>query len=99
MSGTTSDRTSPDHAWEGNGMTASTNDVADAVAHMKAWAAREIAALKAEVARLTKPTAPPASPAPTPVAPAPVPAPNPAPTLDLDPPASTPVSGEDDHNA
>lgn len=43
---TTPDRTNPDHNWTGTPAVASGNDVADAVAHMKAWFAKEIAAVK-----------------------------------------------------
>lgn len=55
-----SDRTNPDHEWTGDDNAASNNDVAAAVAHLKAWFARELAALG-----LSKPTAPEPPEAPT----------------------------------
>lgn len=43
-----SPRTSPDHTWVGTPAVASGNDVADAVAHMKAWFEQKIAAIKTD---------------------------------------------------
>lgn len=58
----TPDRTDPDHNWTGNAAVASNHDVADAIAHMKAWFAREIAAVKAAVASKPAPAAIPPAP-------------------------------------
>lgn len=66
MSGTTPDRTSPDHDWTGNSSSASNDDVADAIAHVKAWAMREIETLKADFARPAAPS-PVSTSAPAPV--------------------------------
>lgn len=68
------DPSHPDYVWPGGDRAASKNEIANAVAHIKAWIARELAAvgvnLPTAMVAEELPPEPPAEPAPVPEQPA-----------------------------
>ncbi len=66
------DPSHPDYVWPGGDRAASKNEIANAVAHIKAWIARELAAVGVNLPTVAKPEPPeqPAEPAPVPEQPA-----------------------------